>query len=228
MHFTYLAIDFFTILFPFLWSFESRIHFSRKWKYFIPANLVTAFFFLVWDYFKTKHGVWGFNSAYILGIKFWGLPLEEVLFFVTVPYSCTFIYEVVGFYFKHREGSFPFRYLFLTLSFIALILSYFALGKAYTFWVLFIGAVVIPPLSFLMNTIKLQKFLITYFISLLPMLIVNGLLTALPVVIYNDLENIGVRIGSIPVEDFFYCFILLLMNISLYEYFQKYSAKQIQ
>jgi lycopene cyclase domain-containing protein len=60
------------------------------------------------------------------------------------------------------------------------------------------------------------------------MLIVNGLLTALPVVIYNDLENIGVRIGSIPVEDFFYCFILLLMNISLYEYFQKYSAKQIQ
>jgi lycopene cyclase domain-containing protein len=56
-----------------------------------------------------------------------------------------------------------------------------------------------------------------YTISLIPMAIVNGFLTALPVVIYDNTQNLGIRIGSIPVEDFIYSAILLLMNIALYE-----------
>jgi lycopene cyclase domain-containing protein len=49
------------------------------------------------------------------------------------------------------------------------------------------------------------------------MAVVNGLLTSLPVVIYDNSENLNIRVGSIPVEDFVYCLILLGMNIGLYE-----------
>ena len=65
----------------------------------------------------------------------------------------------------------------------------------------------------------LGKFYRAYLISLLPFLIVNGILTKLPVVIYNDHENLGIRIFSIPVEDTQYTLLMLLMNTVLFEFF---------
>ena len=67
----------------------------------------------------------------------------------------------------------------------------------------------------------LGKFYATFFICLLPFLIMNGYLTSLPIVIYNDEFNSGIRIGTIPLEDSFYCLLLLLMNITLYEFLKK-------
>ncbi|MBL0310648.1 MAG: lycopene cyclase domain-containing protein [Bacteroidetes bacterium] len=77
----YLLINFFTILIPFLWSFESRIQFYQKWKFVFPSIVLPAVLFLIWDYFKTRYGVWGFNPDYITGYKMAGLPIEEIFFF---------------------------------------------------------------------------------------------------------------------------------------------------
>ena len=101
-HYTYLLLNLFTISIPFALSFESKVQFYKKWKYYLPSLFITALLFLIWDYYKTKFGVWQFNDDFIIGIKFFGLPIEEYFFFFTVPYSCTFIYEVVAYYNKRN------------------------------------------------------------------------------------------------------------------------------
>ncbi len=96
----YLYLNIFTILFPFLLSFDKRVQFYKNWKYLFPAMVINALIFIVWDSIFTHHGVWGFNDKYLVGIYLYNLPLEEVLFFVTVPYACVFIYECLNVYIK--------------------------------------------------------------------------------------------------------------------------------
>jgi hypothetical protein len=53
------------------------------------------------------------------------------------------------------------------------------------------------------------------------MAVVNGLLTGLPVLIYNDQHNTGIRIGSIPMEDFFYNLLYMIWMIWMYERYRQ-------
>src|SRR5699024_1341451 len=96
MGYTYLAINFFTIIIPLAWSFHPRYNFYKTWKSFIPAVLITGFCFLLWDSWFTSMGVWGFNPEYITGLNIFNMPVEEVLFFLCIPYACVFTFHCLG------------------------------------------------------------------------------------------------------------------------------------
>lgn len=182
--------------------------------------IIPALLYIVWDIYFTTKGVWSFNEAYITGIKLYNLPLEEVLFFFIVPYCCVFIYACIRSYFPNLVNKKSADWILKGLAVLLLLTGIIYFDKYYTGWTfIFTGAfiLIIYSVRKFFNSFDAVSFLVSYAICLIPFLIVNGFLTAIPVVIYNDAENLGIRIYTIPFEDVFYGMLLILMNIVLYE-----------
>jgi lycopene cyclase domain-containing protein len=214
----YLYLILFTLSFPLVLSFDKNVQFVKKWKYFFPAAVLPILIFLVWDYLFTLWGVWGFNAEYLLGIYFLNLPVEEISFFIVVPFACIFIYECLNYYIK-RDIFKPYEKLIS----IPLLLLFFSVGllntdKLYTS-VNFISAGIFLAITyFIIKPKYLSRFYFSYLIVLIPFALVNGILTYLPVVWYNNTENLGIRLVSIPVEDLVYNFSKLLSYTVMYEW----------
>jgi len=84
-----------TVLFPVLFSFEKRVAYYRRWVPAIGAAVIVALPFLAWDALAAFHGDWWFAPEHTLGLSWLDLPLEEYLFFIAVPFSCTFVHAVI-------------------------------------------------------------------------------------------------------------------------------------
>ncbi len=207
----YLLIDFLTILFPFLLSFDKKVSFYKSWSPIFKGLLFGGIVFIVWDHFFTINHIWSFNPKYISGIHIASLPIEEVLFFLLIPYSCLFIWYCVEAYFPKSIGMKFSKYIWLGLLFFSLIMMILYYERMYT--LVTFGLLSIITLYYIFNTKPWHSsFLIGYAIALIPFFIVNGLLTSIPIVLYNDAENIGFRWGTIPFEDSFYMLGLLMLN----------------
>ncbi len=227
-HYTYLLINFLTLFFPVILSFDKRVKFFRSWKFILPGLFITGLIFLIWDYLFTVYDVWSFNPDYIIGVYFLDLPLEEILFFITVPFACLFIYECLNYYLTKdllAELSTTISSIWLIFSAVMLLLFYDRVYSLITFGLLlFLSGVVLIRRN---EYPYLSRFYFAFFVSLIPFYIVNGILTGIPVVMYNDAENSGFRVGTIPFEDHFYSLSLLLMNVMFFENFRKKQRKLI-
>lgn len=182
--------------------------------------LLPAIFYITWDIFFTSKNVWSFNDAYISGIKLINLPIEEVLFFFVVPYCCVFIYECIRCYFPGVANKKNATIILQVVAGLLFVTGLFFYQKYYTSWAFILCSLFIAGLYIFKKFFKdfnAAFFLIAYVIILIPFLLVNGFLTAIPVVLYNDAENLALRIYTIPVEDVFYGMLLILMNIAIYE-----------
>nr|WP_255481250.1 lycopene cyclase domain-containing protein [Pontibacter sp. Tf4] len=108
-------------------------------------------------------------------------------------------------------------------------IAIFNLGRWYTSITFMLLAIMLLVHLRYFGTKYLGRFFLAYIVHLVPFLLVNGVLTYLPVVWYNNNYNLGLRLVSIPVEDTMYSMLMLLLTISLYEGLrQRMSIKQYQ
>lgn len=92
----YLTVLFICVILPLIFSiFHPKIKLRKNWKILVLTLIISAIPFLVWDYFATKNAHWQFNSDFVLGFYIFNLPLEEVLFFLTIPFCCHFVWNII-------------------------------------------------------------------------------------------------------------------------------------
>jgi lycopene cyclase domain-containing protein len=208
--YTYLILDLFTLASTLALSFDKKVAFYRQWPYLFPGILVGMMVFVPWDIAFTVHGIWGFNPDYLTGYSLWHLPLEEWLFFIAVPYASVFIYACLEAYFgdpwKRLNGLV--WWFWLVLSFLCFLVGYEKWYPLITFSLLISGLLLH---RLVWGTQYMGRLGLMWLVHLLPFFFVNGVLTALPIVWYNNNENLNLRLGSVPFEDAFYSLLLLLI-----------------
>ncbi len=225
-HLYYLVIDIACLTFPLIFSFHPAIKFYKEWTPLFSALFITGILFIIWDEWFTVMGVWSFNSKYLTGYYIRLLPIEEILFFFFIPYCLMFMYHCSARYYENNKPSGKLiRKFNLLLSLSLVIVGVIYINKWYTgFTFILTGTMlVLISFSFFGKRINWVRFWLIYALGLIPFFIVNGLLTSIPIVQYNNTENLSIRITTIPVEDFVYNALLFLCNVTLYETFRIYN-----
>lgn len=228
LNWLYLILDIVAISGPVALSFDRRVHYVSSWKKVLLASLIVGIPFLIHDEIFTSNAFWGFNEKYISGFKIGSLPIEEILFFFVVPFSCVFIYACCNYYFRKWNAELINRII------QALVLGYilFLLVTDWQGWyTLTISIAGLGVLVLWIINKRVKHGGLAFILSLLPFFGMNGVLTGIitsePVVWYSNAEKIPGRITTIPFEDVIYAFTLILGVILVFEYLRKNEEDRI-
>lgn len=223
----YFILIVLTPIFPIALSFDKRVRYVRSWIPALLAAIIIAVPFILWDEYFTKNNVWGFNIDYLVGFSLGHLPIEEISFFIVVPFACIFIYECVQFYFKNLDLA------KFNLVFIIVMLGYaiFVWLKNPDGWYTFsavVLTVLVSAIVFLRRQ-QLSRIPLSFIISMIPFMIINGVLTGYgidqEIVWYDEAHFSGMRIITIPFEDVLYSFSLISLNIIVFEWLKSRFAR---
>lgn len=217
MDYLYLLLNLGSSSVPFLFSFHPKLKFYKLWKPLFTGIIISMLIFIPWDVIFTKQGIWGFNETYFLGTKLFYLPIEEWLFFICIPYACVFTHYALIYYFPNLRLS---KGKTKTISYLLILILIILAFTNYDKWYTLINFSLAAILTIIVINIRielLRSFYLTFIVMLIPFFIVNGILTGSfienEVVWYNNLENLNIRLFTIPVEDTIYAFALILLNL---------------
>jgi len=215
----YIGINLLVLLGPLALSFDKKVAFYKQWPAVLPSIAAVVLIYGGWDIWMTAQGIWWFNPRYAGGFHIFGLPIGEWLFFICVPYACIFILACVHGYIKDRLLPLP-RWLWFLVAAIFAALSVVFSDRIYSFTNFLFAAIILALAALLIPaTLRSRNFWLAMIITYLPFLIANGILTGLPIVLYDDTMNLGIRLGTIPLDDFLYSFSMLMLALGGYRYF---------
>jgi lycopene cyclase domain-containing protein len=189
----------------------------------VMSIIVPGIVFVATDVFVTDL-FWYFNSEHILGIFFLTVPVEEILFFITVPFGCLVLWVNWK---KLSDNRHSIRSAPLIFAAIAVVLATvsFSLHLSYTSFVL-AALLLCIIIDGILRTRLFRKLVFLQYLGIVSMLtfIFNLYLTARPVVTYNLLMKTNLQVATIPLEDFVYGVVLVSFVVILYEYMEHRSA----
>ncbi|MGR3853716.1 lycopene cyclase domain-containing protein [Chryseobacterium indologenes] len=221
MQYTYILINFFTVIICFLASFDRRIQFNKLFLKFFLSSTIVAVPFILWDIWFTGKGVWWFDDRYTLGFKIAGLPLEEWLFFYCIPFACVFTYYCLEKFFTFNRADLFNNLIVFTSVIVLSVVGLLYYDRIYTLLTIIVTVLTLSYLHFIAKKEWIGKASFVYLVLMPGFFAVNGILTGSfipsPVVNYNPADFLGVRMGTIPVEDAVYGYSQFLLNIYFFK-----------
>lgn len=173
----------------------------------ILAYVLVSIPFIIWDILATDRGHWSFNPDFVTGFEIGNLPGEEVAFFFVIPFVMYVVWLLTAKYLKDKKLQIK-PIFFQAIGVLLLLFGILFANTPYTFLVFLLGGVFILLLQIL-DVAYTRQFWVYQFVLFVLFFISNTVLTAPPVVEYGDFAITGARVGTIPIEDFVYNFVLI-------------------
>jgi hypothetical protein len=217
---TFLFLNLFLILIPFVLALDKKVYVFENIRSIIIPSLIVLVIFSEIAVFLTGLSAWNFNPAYLVGINYRGLPLEQYLFIFTFSFAGLGIYNYLNSKFPKNDLQ---KYS-LALSHALIGVCVAMLFFAYTKWY---PAITFSFLMLLLigveyfNTLRfMYKFYRAFIIALIPFYICFGIICNLPITTYETSENLGFNLFKIPLENHFFMMGMLLLGVYLLEGFK--------
>jgi len=190
-----------------------------EFKYMLPAIIFSGAVFIMLNIRFLDSGIISFNPNYLAGKYIFNLPFEEWLFLLTISFFAFSVYILVSVKFANFEKPDLFYILSIVLLLGFAFIAWSSRQKLVPFFVFFL-LVIYFGYTLFRNRFKihLTKFYISYLIVVIPFFLIKIVLNTLPVILYNHEFILGIRLLNMPVEEFGNLFLLMLINITIFEY----------
>ena len=226
----YARLMIFTFLSVFIFSFGPFGKYYKIWSAVLPSIAMVALPFILWDVLFSNLEVWGFQKKFTSDLYILMMPIEEYLFFFAVPFACMYIYYMINRWFQNnRKPSYIEKYWSIGITIILFFVGFWKWDHMYTSTTFLLSGSILLLHLIYGDAAYRPNFWICFFICLIPFFFINGFLTGSwmekPIVVYNPYEYFGTRIGTIPIDDFMYCFLLLFSVTILTEKLLKKQLK---
>ena len=198
---------------------KKSIVFIMELKYMLPAIIFSGAVFIMLNIRFLESGIISFNANYLIGKNIFNLPVEEWLFLLILSLFSFSVYVLIA----ERFGNFDKPNLFMGISVVLLLgfgfEAWFSRQKLVPFFIFFLLVIYFGYTLFRKRfKVHLTKFYISYFFVAIPFFLINAFSNTLPVILYNNEHTLGIRLFNMPVEQFGYLFLLMLINITIFEY----------
>lgn len=228
MRYEYLIFNLIVLSGPLFFGLLKPFYFVHKWIYALISIVIVGIPYIIWDSIVTG-AHWMFNENYIIGLNFLNLPVEEWLFFITVPFACLFSWEMI----IQRSENYKIekmKRVRQALYFLPIPGFYlFFTGLEYTGLVFAFLTIAIVIDQILETDLFLRKQFYFYVLMIIGFtLVFNGFLTWRPVVLYGESYQVGFRVFTVPIEDFGYGISMLYLNTIVYEKLKSIRTIQIK
>jgi hypothetical protein len=187
----------------------------------IKSIFITVLLSYLLDYYFTLLLVIEYNKANLAGLFAVNIPIEKIVSNINLQLlGCLTYFKI-----KSRIENYKFRKLAGICNAISLpilvLLAIKFITKSYSFYVFFLASIYLS-MVIIKKARYLQNFYLTIFLSAIPVLLLELFKDSFGIIQLMKSETSGILIFNLtPLESYFFDYFVLLMTISIYEYFSK-------
>lgn len=207
-------------------SFKTDVQPHKQWRALLLAYALVSLPFIGIDIIAAQQSLWYFNELYISAYQYVQLPPEEILFFFTVPFAMLYVWGVI----KKHVAAKPMGTVWPLVMLATIVAGATTLGLVYwgqRYTMLAAGLVIVTAMAVGASTKLLfdNRFWIFQIALLGIFIMANAILTSLPIITYNASEIIGLKLYTIPLEDFLFNFAFINSFLVAFTAFEQSHSK---
>ncbi len=225
MTYVFLYLNLFLLLIPFVFLLDKKFLNVNQIKSAIVPSLSVAIIFSEIAVFFTAQKIWIFDSQYLLGIFYRGIPLEQYVFVFTFNFAGLGIYNYLNTKFPNNELQKYSLLLSNLLLGIFIAILYFAYPALYPLLTASIFFLLLIFVEYGSHLRFMYKFYRAFIVTLIPFYICYGVICNLPIISYQSKGITGFKIWNIPFENHLYIIAMLLLNVFLSEYLRRKAQR---